>query len=722
MRKICVRRLTPLMILSCFILCSIPVLADGTEMLDVPSITIQNGTGIVVAGTGLADSQPQIIDITITDPIVQVLLYWSGQSVDPFPTDDTIEINGTPLQGTLIGGPTDYGSAPWRVRTYRRDITADALVSLGANSLTVEGLDFNFANDGAGILVIMDDGGDVADLQLRDGTDFVYHGFSDPLDRSEPQTFTFLANPDERTANLSYFVTSVDDDTEDNEPLRPTSIEISIDGGAPTLHSNVLYSADGKYWDALSIPFVVPAGATSLTTQIFSRDDLATGNNPASLTWITAAFELAVPPFCGDSEIDTGLGETCDPPFAPAGNNGNDCRDDCTVCGDGVMNGAEQCDDGNGVDNDSCRNNCTVPVCGDGLVDLQLGETCDPPFSPAGNNGNDCRDDCTVCGDGEPNGTEDCDDGNGVDGDDCRNDCTLPYCGDGILDAGEDCDDGNNLDGDGCQADCTLCTGQIGDFLWNDGVVDEDCDGVQPQDGTLGMNGIDVRLIDPATENTLQTTTTGMGPGGMDGYYQFTALCAGNYKVEIDLPEGFVEAPVNVGDPATDSNANPAMVELLTDTDSDQTIDFGFCTEQMGGEGCTPGYWKNHSDAWLPTGYAQEMLVGAVWSEANTAFPDLADNTLSDALRFHGGRGSAGAARILLRAATASLLNSAHPDVDFSYAENDVIDDVNAALATQDRMTILAVATQLDDENNSGCPLGNTDPQALSGNMKRRVR
>ena len=126
---------------------------------------------------------------------MQVLLYWSGQSSDPFPTDDTIEVNGMPLQGTLIGDPTEYGSAPWRIFTYRRDITKDGLVFFGPNVLNVEGLDFNFANDGAGVLVIVDDGGDVADLQLRDGTDFVYWDFSDPLDRSEPQTFTFAANP-----------------------------------------------------------------------------------------------------------------------------------------------------------------------------------------------------------------------------------------------------------------------------------------------------------------------------------------------------------------------------------------------------------------------------------------------------------------------------------------------------------------------------------------------
>jgi cysteine-rich repeat protein len=55
---------------------------------------------------------------------------------------------------------------------------------------------------------------------------------------------------------------------------------------------------------------------------------------------------------------------------------------------------------------------------------VDLGETCDPPGEPAG----------------EPN--------------ECREDCT--YCGDGVLDSGEECDDGNNMDGDGCDAMCMI--------------------------------------------------------------------------------------------------------------------------------------------------------------------------------------------------------------------------------------------------------------------------
>ena len=61
-----------------------------------------------------------------------------------------------------------------------------------------------------------------------------------------------------------------------------------------------------------------------------------------------------------------------------------------------------------------------------------------------------------ICGDGNLDPGEECDDGNILDGDGCQANCMLPICGDGIVDPNEQCDDGNNIDGDGCEADCSL--------------------------------------------------------------------------------------------------------------------------------------------------------------------------------------------------------------------------------------------------------------------------
>lgn len=125
---------------------------------------------------------------------------------------------------------------------------------------------------------------------------------------------------------------------------------------------------------------------------------------------------------------------------------------------------------------------------------------------------------------------------------------------------------------------------------------------------------------------------------------------------------------------------------------------------EPGDEGCTPGYWKNHTGSWAASGYSPSQTVSSVFSGAG-AFPSLAGQTLLQALQGGGGPGTLGAAKILLRAATAALLNAAHPGVDYTRTAADIIADVNAALASGSRDRMLALASALDGDNNLGCPL-----------------
>ncbi len=123
------------------------------------------------------------------------------------------------------------------------------------------------------------------------------------------------------------------------------------------------------------------------------------------------------------------------------------------ACGDGFVEGVEECDDGplNANLADKCRTNCAKPGCGDQIVDT--GEQCD--------DGNNVTiDDCVVCkaakcGDGFLQvGVEACDDGdlNADTPDKCRTTCAKPACGDAIADTGEQCDDGNESATDACVA------------------------------------------------------------------------------------------------------------------------------------------------------------------------------------------------------------------------------------------------------------------------------
>jgi fibro-slime domain-containing protein len=123
-----------------------------------------------------------------------------------------------------------------------------------------------------------------------------------------------------------------------------------------------------------------------------------------------------------------------------------------TGCGDGIVTPPETCDDGNTISGDGCSSTCqiepqdpdgngwscpqaggpcTKTVCGDGT--LEGNEQCD--------DGNDLPfDGCYKCRK-EPS---------------CPNGTCLSICGDGIISPGEECDDGNNVSGDGCSATCKL--------------------------------------------------------------------------------------------------------------------------------------------------------------------------------------------------------------------------------------------------------------------------
>ncbi len=125
--------------------------------------------------------------------------------------------------------------------------------------------------------------------------------------------------------------------------------------------------------------------------------------------------------------------------------------------------------------------------------------------------------------------------------------------------------------------------------------------------------------------------------------------------------------------------------------------------------GNTPGFWKNHLDAWGPTGYSPNMLVGDFFN-IPSYLSDLNDDsnpdTLLDALKFKGRKGVEGATRNLLRAAVAGLLNSAHPDVNYIYTYADLQWLVNYPLSTGDKDLIEDKKDLLDTQNNLGSILG----------------
>jgi cysteine-rich repeat protein len=220
------------------------------------------------------------------------------------------------------------------------------------------------------------------------------------------------------------------------------------------------------------VPLVIDASSTREDGMII----IPTGSDSSSgydgfLAPTTDAPDVAI---CGDGILQAG--EQCDDGnLTPA----DGCTGVCTIepgykcptpgklcissvsqaCGDGKIEGGEACDDGNAQGGDGCSAICSVEA---GWSCPNPGQKCVPIVTPS------------VCGNGTVESGEQCDDANTLSGDGCSATCkvephwTCPqpgqpctrveYCGDGVLQAarGEECDDGNAFPGDGCSGICTI--------------------------------------------------------------------------------------------------------------------------------------------------------------------------------------------------------------------------------------------------------------------------
>jgi hypothetical protein len=132
----------------------------------------------------------------------------------------------------------------------------------------------------------------------------------------------------------------------------------------------------------------------------------------------------------------------------------------------------------------------------------------------------------------------------------------------------------------------------------------------------------------------------------------------------------------------------------------------------IGAEGCSPGYWKNHTENWeefAPTTLVRFMFMQNGVSVFDSALPPevaaYRKTTAVDALNGGGGPGLDGATQILLRASVAAYLNAAHEGLGYPLRRKQMYGMIRTALESGDRATMLALAAELDALNNLGCPL-----------------
>lgn len=222
-----------------------------------------------------------------------------------------------------------------------------------------------------------------------------------------------------------------------------------------------------------------------------------------------------------DADPDASAEEICDSEEDEDGDGDVDCDDtDCADdevcqgaenCGDGVLQDSEDCDDGNTEDGDGCDAGCElesgfVNACGDGVAVGVAGEQCDDGDANSDEDPDVCREDCTLpsCGDGVVDSDEVCDSGVFDIESTCTLECQLiESCGNGEVESPEQCDDSDDDPDDGCHFCELTAEPECGDGFYapdfeecddgagcgGDDYCDDACECVTPFCGNFEIEG-----------------------------------------------------------------------------------------------------------------------------------------------------------------------------------------------------------------------------------------
>ena len=155
--------------------------------------------------------------------------------------------------------------------------------------------------------------------------------------------------------------------------------------------------------------------------------------------------------------------------------------------------------------------------------------------------------------------------------------------------------------------------------------------------------------------------------------------------------------PTDTPEPQPSKTPEPGQTKTPMPTDTPEPTPTNTPTNTppppAGGQGCTPGYWKqpHHFDSWV--GYSPTDDFETVFGVDASFNP----HTLLDGVKRNGGGENA-----MARHAVAALLNASSGGVNFAYTVEDVINLVQAAYATGN---FEATKNLFEAQNDTYCPL-----------------
>ncbi len=394
----------------------------------------QNAMGITVYGTAASPISDLVIDgneIYDSEPAPSEALTLNGNVIDFQVTNNFVhDVDNIGID--FIGGETDIqpdatkvarngvcrGNRVARARSSYGGGFAGGIYVDGGKNITIEnnvvtesdlGLEVGAENAGTVTtgIVVRDNV-----LIANDKAGLVFGGFAPSVGRVK--NCAFLNNTLYRNDTLGagfgeLWIQYAEDSVVRNNVIVATAQHrlVTSDGG------NVGNTLDYNLW-------FTPGGAAAAEFMWngtlytgFTAYRGATGEDASSLFTDPALVD----PTAGDVHLSPGSPaiNAGDPAFVPgAGETDLDGAprvngprvdigaDEATICGNGVVEPGEACDDGGVVDGDGCDSNCTLTACGNGIV--TSGEECD--------DGNTAAGDCCASNCHSESGGSPCDDAN----------------------------------------------------------------------------------------------------------------------------------------------------------------------------------------------------------------------------------------------------------------------------------------------------------------------
>jgi len=302
----------------------------------------------IVAGVGLETQAATFtLDLPADATVVAAYLYINGRGVG----DESVVLNGAPVVAPLVAesDPLPLDGCQ-RIETRRVALEGALALVEGANTFTVDGYDQCVPGGAFVVAIVSQPSAPTRTVSILEGADYAFHDFAPPFGpNTDVGAVTFAPVSGSRVGHAFLFI-------HDTQADRSDAVwTLAASSAATPIPASLVGGTDGATLleiDRLGVP--TSAGGFS----VGDRLDIVSADVALPPAADYFAFQVESPAGGNADSIGLSVAVLTLPTQADDGGPGPNGGDG--ICGNGMVEGAETCDDGNLTGGDACSANCTV--------------------------------------------------------------------------------------------------------------------------------------------------------------------------------------------------------------------------------------------------------------------------------------------------------------------------------------------------------------------------